>query len=415
MLFSQSFFNLECFKPQLKSKEYNSTKKRIFKDISSKSFGFLQDIYSNNLEEINNLAEHLKSFENVLFLGTGGSSLGGKTLVSIKENFFVKDSYPKVYFLENVDEWSILRLTDKINLQNTALVVISKSGETIETLSQYFFLKNTMKKIKNFKEKVFIITENKKSTLKEIQEEECFKFFEHKKNIGGRFSVFSLIGLLPASLTGFEISSFREGGKLFLKYIINDNGDLFDNHFFSALSLMNLYKKNYNISVFMPYSDRLNNLSFWYRQLWAESIGKNKMGITPVNALGTVDQHSQLQLYLDGPSDKFFTFISEKQKKIKNKLDCRYGKNKIYPLIHNRSLNDLLKFELRATIETLKQKKYPLRLIELDEINEKAIGSLMMFLFLETIFSCYFMNVDPFDQPAVEEGKILTKQFLENE
>ena len=94
MLFSQSFFNLECFKPQLKSKEYNSTKKRIFKDISSKSFGFLQDIYSNNLEEINNLAEHLKSFENVLFLGTGGSSLGGKTLVSIKENFFCKDSSP---------------------------------------------------------------------------------------------------------------------------------------------------------------------------------------------------------------------------------------------------------------------------------------------------------------------------------
>ena len=106
----------------------------------------------------------------------------------------------------------------------------------------------------------------------------------------------------------------------------------------------------------MPYSDRLNNLSFWYRQLWAESIGKNKMGITPVNALGTVDQHSQLQLYLDGPSDKFFTFIFEKKKK-KKKLDCSYGKDKNYSLLHNRPLDDLLIFELKATIETLKQKK----------------------------------------------------------
>ena len=314
MLFSQSFFNLHYFESELKSKVYLSTKKKIFKDISSKSFGFLKDIYCDNLGEITKLADHLRNFENVLFLGTGGSSLGGKTLVSIKENFFFKDSSPKIFFLENVDEWSISRLTMKINLQNTALVVISKSGETIETLSQFFFLKNEMKEIDNFKKKVFIITENKKSTLKEIQEEEGFKFYEHKKNIGGRFSIFSLVGLLPASLAGFEISSFREGGKLFLKNLIDDES-FFDNQFFSTLCLMNLYKKNYNISVFMPYSDRLDNLSFWYRQLWAESIGKNRMGITPVNALGTVDQHSQLQLYLDGPSDKFFTFIFEKKKK----------------------------------------------------------------------------------------------------
>ena len=414
MLFSQSFFNLHYFESELKSKVYLSTKKKIFKDISSKSFGFLKDIYCDNLGEITKLADHLRNFENVLFLGTGGSSLGGKTLVSIKENFFFKDSSPKIFFLENVDEWSISRLIMKINLQNTALVVISKSGETIETLSQFFFLKNEMREIDNFKKKVFIITENKKSTLKEIQEEEGFKFYEHKKNIGGRFSIFSLVGLLPASLAGFEISSFREGGKLFLKNLIDDES-FFDNQFFSTLCLMNLYKKNYNISVFMPYSDRLDNLSSWYRQLWAESIGKNRMGITPVNALGTVDQHSQLQLYLDGPSDKFFTFIFEKKKKFNKKLDCSYGEDKNFSLLHNRPFENLLIFELRATIETLKQKKAPLRVIELDEINENAIGSLIMFLFLETIFSCYFIDVDPFNQPAVEEGKILTKEFLENE
>ena len=115
MLFSQTYFNLEYFKLQLKSKDYISTKKKIFKDISSKSFGFLKDIYCDNLGEITKLADHLRNFENVLFLGTGGSSLGGKNLVSIKENFFFKDSSPKIFFLEYVDEWSISRLTMKIN------------------------------------------------------------------------------------------------------------------------------------------------------------------------------------------------------------------------------------------------------------------------------------------------------------
>ena len=165
----------------------------------------------------------------------------------------------------------------------------------------------------------------------------------------------------------------------------------------------------------MPYIDSLNNLSFWYRQLWAESIGKQNKGITPINALGTVDQHSQLQLYLDGPKDKFFTIIAKNHRGSKEKLDCTYSINSKFKILHNKSMDDLLNAEMRATVETLKNKKIPIRTIMLESMNERCLGNLMMFFFLETIFGCFLMNVNPFDQPAVEEGKKLTKKYLQNE
>ena len=166
------------------------------------------------------------------------------------------------------------------------------------------------------------------------------------------------------------------------------------------------------MSIVMPYHDSLNNLSFWYRQLWAESIGKKGKGITPVNALGTVDQHSQLQLYLDGPKDKFFTFIEKARDNSVIKLDCRYSKSKTFQDLHQKSLEELLNAEMNATIKTISNKKIPIRRITLESYNEKYIGSLMMFFFIETIFSCFLLEVNPFDQPAVEEGKKLTKRFL---
>ena len=175
-----------------------------------------------------------------------------------------------------------------------------------------------------------------------------------------------------------------------------------------------LQKKGINISVIMPYIDNLNNLSFWYKQLWAESIGQKEKGTTPVNSLGTVDQHSQLQLFLDGPKDKFYTIIGRKKKKDHSLLDCSYGENKKIKLLHNKSLEILLKAEMDATIKTLENKKLPIRFFELDLLNEECLGSLMMYFFIETILCCYLVDVNPFDQPAVEDGKELTKQNLKN-
>ena len=414
MFFKQTAYNLDHFRSEIKSSKYLNVKKKILQEVEVRSYGFIEDIFDENLNEIMEISKTLKKFEQVLFLGTGGSSLGGKTLVSVKKNFFSQDNSPKIYFLENVDENSIGKLINKINIDTTAVVAISKSGETIETISQFFFVKNFMKNVKNYKEKFFIVTENKKSSLKKIQETEGFKFYEHKKNIGGRFSIFSLVGLLPASLIDFDVNSFKKGGISFLQNLLDENYKVFDEYFFPSLCMILLSKENHNISVFMPYIDRLNELALWYRQLWAESIGKEKKSITALNALGTVDQHSQLQLFLDGPNDKFFTFIGKKKNEDKHLLDCSYG-NKIFNSLHKKSLDQILFAEMKATIETLKKKKLPLRYIELNDVKEMELGALVMFLFIETIFCCYLIDVNPFDQPAVEEGKILTKKILENE
>lgn len=411
MLFTQKLFNLSDFKKELKNTFFQKAKTKLFSNIKSKSYGFMNDLYEKKINDIYFYAKKIKKSENVIFLGTGGSSLGGKTLVSINSNFFKNKNKPQIFFLENIDEVSINGLLDQLNMDKTSIVIISKSGETMETLAQFFLIKKKISKTKNYKKRIFVITEKKKSTLKKIQEEEDYFFIEHNDSVGGRYSVFSVVGLLPAAISSFDIKNFVEGGKKFLKYMGKEKN--FNSFFHSSLAIILSQKKGINISVIMPYIDNLNNFSFWYKQLWAESIGKKKMGITPVNSLGTVDQHSQLQLFLDGPRDKFFTIIGRKKNKQQKILDCRYGKNKKLDILHKKSLEILLRAELEATIETLVNKKLPLRFFELDLLNEECIGSLMMYFIIETIFCCYLIDVNPFDQPAVEEGKILTKKKLE--
>ncbi len=411
MVFSQETFNLEKGSNQKSKAKYDKAKNHVLNCIKNKSFGFIEDLYSKNYNEIFSTVNKLKKFDNVIFLGTGGSSLGGKTLVSLVTNFFLNISKPKIYFIENVDSSSILGLLKNINLDRTACVVISKSGETIETISQFFLILNQFEKKKiSIKKKFFVITEDKESSLKDIQEEKKLYFLNHPDSIGGRFSVFSVVGLLPASLVNFNIKKFCSGAKDFLSEI--EHGKKFDYFFLPIFNLIKLYEKGVNMSIIMPYSDSLQNLSFWYRQLWAESIGKDGKGITPINSLGTVDQHSQLQLYLDGPRDKFFTIIGERKRKKGAKIDCRYSKNKTYTNLHKKSLDTLLEAEMMATIQTIKNKNLPIRVLILKSLNEKQMGSLMMFFFIETIFSCFLLDLNPFDQPAVEEGKKLTKELL---
>ncbi len=411
MTFSQKCFNFGDKEKKLKEKNYCASKKKIIKKIKNCSFGFIDDLYNKNLDIIFDSVRKLQNFENILLLGTGGSSLGGKTLVSLFDNIFYNSTKPKLYFIENIDEKSILQLLKNIDLSTTGIIVTSKSGETIETISQYFFVENFYRKKKiSLKKRVFIITENKKSVLKEIQENHDYYYLEHPSFVGGRYSVFSIVGLLPAALVDFDIKAFCIGAKSFLKKIQNEK--TFDSFFFSSLSIFNLNKKRINMSVIMPYSDSLNNLSFWYRQLWSESIGKKRKGITPINALGTVDQHSQLQLYLDGPKDKIFTIIGRKLNSNSLSLNCSISRKKKYPVMHSKSLEQLLFAEMKATIKSLKNQKLPVRTIMIERISEEVIGSLMMFFFIETILCCSLLNLNPFNQPAVEEGKKLAKIYL---
>ena len=417
MYFKQDLFNIDDNLLKRNKNIFESVKKNLFEKIQKEEFGFVNNLKNNNLKVLKKVSKELLKFDNILFLGTGGSSLGGKTLASMKKEFVLKIKNPKIFFIENIDEQPINDLLKTINLSKTAVVVISKSGETLETLAQYYLILNEMKKNKiSVEGKYYILTENKNSTLKQIQENEKFYFIEHDKNIGGRYSVFSIVGLLPAKLSGVNVEILCDEAITFLDSIFSKKNNIFDDLFKPVFSQFLLMKEGFNINVFMPYIDSFHNLSYWLRQLWAESVGKNGNGTTLVNALGTVDQHSQLQLYLDGPRDKFFTIIGNlKTEKNYNYLNCPISKNYNFDILDGKSLDQLMNAEIQATIRIIKKNKLPLRTLYINDLHERTIAQLIIFFFIETIVFCYLEKVNPFDQPAVEEGKVLTKKLLKDE
>ena len=416
MLYEQKIFNVtESVKNQdvLKKKEILHSHKRFIEDYKQNKFPFLSVVNSQNkLSIIKKTARILNKFKYIIFLGTGGSSLGGKTLHALsklknKKNFF---------FLDNVDPETNQNIVNLIEPNNTAIVVISKSGETIETLCQYFFFSNFLKKKKiDLRKKVVVITEKKLSTLKAIQEEENFTFIEHDNRIGGRYSIFSAVGLLPAYLSGLNIENICKGGQVTLKTFFNSKNILKTAQINAAIQNVKLIKNNFNQFIMMPYVDKLYNFSFWYRQLWGESIGKKGLGSTPINAIGTVDQHSQLQLYLDGPKNKYITIIGFSKPQHSKKIDARISKTNKVENLHNKTMGQLFYAEKKATFETLRRKRIPIRIIHIEKLDELVIGSLLMSFFIETIYTCYILGINPFDQPAVEEGKKLAIQYLNNE
>tara|TARA_B100000989_G_scaffold295121_1_gene275484 strand:- start:2356 stop:3597 length:1242 start_codon:yes stop_codon:yes gene_type:complete len=408
--YKQKIFNIKSsiFKSTEKLKKIND---ELFSKIDCDYLRCLNIVRDNRqIQIIKKSSSIFNNCKFIVIIGTGGSSLGGKMLVSALGN-----SNKKLFFAENVDPDTIQELLSQIDLNHTGFIIISKSGETIETLCIYFYFLNTIK-LRNIKiyEKTLVITERKPSTLKKIQEEENYHFLEHDKNIGGRYSVFSAVGLIPAQIAGINIKKFCDGGKTVLNQILNAKKPEATAPIKSALVKINLMKKGYNQSVLMTYSDKLKNFSDWYIQLWSESIGKNKKGSTAISSRGTVDQHSQLQLFLDGPNDKFITILGFEKPPRSIKLKCKISKNNIFESLNNKSMGDLFFAEKKATSKSLIRQKIPLRLIDLSPMNEDLLGKLVMSFFLETIYSCKLLNVNPFDQPAVEEGKVLALKFLKN-
>ncbi|MEM8784724.1 MAG: glucose-6-phosphate isomerase, partial [Pseudomonadota bacterium] len=249
--------------------------------------------------------------------------------------------------------------------------------------------------------------------LRRLAEKYGFPALEHHPQIGGRFSVLSNVGLLPAALAGLDPAAFRSGAKEVVDSLLHaaipaDHAPALG----AAVNIALAEDKGASQAVLMPYTDRLFLFAFWYRQLWAESLGKDGKGTTPINALGPVDQHSQVQLYLSGPADKFYTIVM---------TDCA-GQGPVVPsaLVDNPALvylsdkriGDLQDAEQRATADTLINNNRPTRIIKVPTLSAEALGALMMHFMLETIFAAHLLGVDPYDQPAVEEGKILARKYL---
>ncbi|GMO61429.1 MAG: glucose-6-phosphate isomerase [Rickettsiales bacterium] len=363
--------------------------------------------YENaDLFEIKEFAQFLnQNFKKIVVMGIGGSSLGAKTLLALKPN-------NNVIVIENIDSFSLSILFNSLNLKETGFLAVSKSGKTIECISQTLIL---MKKVEEelgrdaIAKHFFFLTENKESPITNLANEFGIKTFEHHKTVGGRFSYLSNTGLLPAAIAGLNIDEIRQGAVNTIDEVLNNK-----NNFITKIvaSQIELAENGVVANVVMPYIDRLQLFTEWYRQLWAESLGKDGKGTIPINAIGTIDQHSQLQLYMDGPQNKFYTFIYKDKDKDSLKIENTYNDGFAY--LKDLTLDDIMKIEFDSTVEVLNKRKLPIRVINFKEINERSLSQLLMQYMLETILFGRATGTNPFGQPSVEERKILAREMMAN-
>jgi len=375
---------------------------------------------TEDIDELQEIAARFRTqFDDVVVLGTGGSSLGGQTLYSLADSGFgPRKGGPRLHFLDNVDPDTFELLYEQLDLRRTGFIVISKSGGTAETVAQFIACLDRLMTLigrHNVPKHALVITEleNANNPLRSLAHRLSLPVLPHDPNVGGRFSALSLVGLLPAMIAGLDAHAVRRGALSVLKATL-DGPDPRESEpaVGAAIKIAFLQKKGIANTVLMPYVDRLANFGLWFQQLWAESLGKNGTGSTPIRAMGTRDQHSQMQLYLAGPRDKLFTLMTLEVAGKGGLISNALVKEPALAYLQRRRMGDLLDAEQRATAETLVRNGCPMRLFELDRLDEEVMGALMMHFMLETIISAGLLKVNAFDQPAVEEGKVLARKFL---
>ena len=404
--FIDSVIKKDSFKSSLK--KTNFIIDQIKKSKEPLLLSFLNQFNNYQKEELNKLGSYYqKNFKDVIILGTGGSSKAGRTFVQIAYRTFGRSpKFPKITFLENIDFQDFNDLFKKINLKKTGIIVISKSGETNETLVQFLiFLSKYKESFQKQKiEKYFtVITKKGSSSLRNLANDFSIGVIDLDNNLSGRFSAFSPIGLLPAAISGLNVQNITKGALSLLneylkkQQIIPSEGAAL--HYAAQNSKI-------NISVLLTYTERLRNFGYWHEQLIAESLGKKNKGFTPIHSMGATDQHSLLQLFLEGPKDKLITFITLKRQKDQIKINNNLiSKVKKLSFLKKESLNKLLDFEMEKVCRLLNEYKRPYRTIILNKCAEFEIGYLMMNFMLETIILAYLNNLNPFDQPAIDKGK----------
>ena len=340
------------------------------------------------VDEINNFAESARDkYENVVVLGIGGSALGTICLKrSLTHLYGENEDNPDLYVVDNIDPSMIDELEDKIDLDKTLFITVTKSGSTPETLSLYYYFRNQLVESSlPVREHMVFITNPTEGLLRDTANRRGITTFDIPPNLGGRFSVLSPVGLLPAAMIGIDIDKLIEGAKdMREKYFSNEFEENLPFQLASVQYLLN--QKGKSINVMMPYAQKLTRLSDWYRQLLAESIGKAEaesgeevhVGITPVNALGTTDQHSQAQLYNEGPNDKLIMLIEVDNFATKKNIPVLDEDREEVEFLQDASFNDLIKLEKEATQQALVERDRPTVTISINRIDENHLGQLFM-------------------------------------
>jgi len=360
----------------------------------------------------------------IVFLGTGGSSLGGQTLVQLAGHAvpglgLLRDG-PRLHFMDNLDADTYAAVLARLPLASTRFVAVSKSGGTGETLMQTAAALSAVQAAGRLGEAprlFFGITEptvpGRRNGLRDLLSKHGVVMLDHDPEVGGRYSALTNVGLLPAAIAGLDIAAVRRGAAMALAPILaGAKPAQVPAAVGAALSVVLAAARAKPITVLMAYADRLERFTRWYVQLWAESLGKDRKGTAPIAALGPVDQHSQLQLFIGGPRDKLFTIVTVACGGRGPKIDGALAMVAGEPGFAGKTIGDLVAAQGRATAETLAKNGCPVRTIRLDRLDEESLGELLMHFMLETIVAAHLLGVDPFDQPAVEEGKVLAKHYL---
>jgi glucose-6-phosphate isomerase len=371
----------------------------------------------DDLDEMHDVAEHFReNFDRLVVLGTGGSSLGGQALTSLIDGeWYRTPDGLTLNYMDNLDGYSFNRLLTQSNRGRTAYLVVSKSGSTIDTISQFltalYAVRETMGE-KNLQYHFVLITEPGDNPLRRIAAKYNIRVLDHATDVGGRFSVLSLVGLIPALAAGQDASLVRKGAARVLEETMRSPGTAAP-VLGAALSIGLARHKNVSTSIMMPYGNQMKSFAAWYCQLWAESLGKNGQGTTPVQANGPVDQHSQLQLYLDGPADKMFTLISMNTAGSGPEISPELAELAGFDYLAGKTMGDVVIALHQATGETLARNGRPTRLFEIESLNEETMGALFMHFMLETHIAARLLGVNAVDQLAVEEGKSLARSLLQ--
>ena len=374
-----------------KIKKKNKLQKFLSLRTLLKNYPLLNTLTSNYMYNYDKkILNNLKKFNDYNLIGIGGSALGTKAIYDFL-NYKIKK---KFHFYDNLQNSEILKSnTNRLN------IIVSKSGNTLETISNLNLISLRQKKNKNL-----IITENKKNILSKLAKKLKSEVIEHKDYIGGRYSALSEVGMLPAELMGLDVKKFKVLNSLirkktFLNFLISNVQSVYDNILKG--------KKN---CVILNYDEKSNNLFKWYQQLLAESLGKNGKGVFPIVSTMPKDNHSLLQLYLDGPKNNYFTFFSVKENK-SNKYNKLLLTNEI-KYLKNFNVSDVLSAQRIATQKVFRKNKIPFRSFEIIKRNESAIGEIFCFFILETLLLAELLKVNPLNQPSVELIKTETKNIL---
>jgi len=411
--------DIKAVKPLLSSAHRALMKARDEKEILFYDLSSLSQVS----EEVINLSDEIKGFfTHIVHLGIGGSSLGPKAILSaLKDPFHNYTSDPKFFFLDNIDPEYLSSLMDLIPLKDTLFIVVSKSGATAETAAQFMIVLGMLQQRlgEGYIDHLVFITDPKTGVLRRLASSKGVRSLSIPPEIGGRFSVLTPVGLLPAALSGVDITRLLEGASKMKEHVLKEDTSENPAYLYSIIHFL-AFTRGINISVLMAYSNALYDLADWYRQLWAESLGKRYSidskevftGQTPVKALGATDQHSQVQLYREGPFDKIINIMTVDRYRSDITIPDVLGDIDEFSYLASRRISELIKAEARATMASLIDAGRMTTHISLDTIDEETLGALFMFFEAATAFMGCLLKINPFDQPGVELGKHFTFSLM---